>query len=608
MAEYGNHIIRKITPAGVVRTFAGKPGVGSSINGVRGAATFNNPIGIGIDNGNNLYVTEYTGNLIRKITPTGVVTTLAGNGTAVSYDDTGTAAGFYQPYDIAMASNGNLYVVDYGTHVIRKITSGGVVTTLAGSATVSGDADGTGASARFSNPMFMALDNSNNIYLADASNHIIRKITPSAVVTTVTGSSGDTGADNGPVYQALYNAPRAITIAANASMLVTDSTNHMVRKIVDIASGRGSPSGTPDTLPDGTVTTFAGNGVAAATDGTGSDANFNAPSGGDFDSGGNLFIADTGNHNIRKITPAGVVTTFAGTGGAGAVDDTGTAASFSSPTDIAIDSSNNLFVTDTGNHNIRKITPAGVVTTFAGTGSSGSTNATGTSASFNAPAGIGIDSSNNLYVADTANHTIRKITTGAVVTTLAGSAGNADSTNGTGAAARFSSPTDIVMAGTGDLYVTDTGNHTIRKVTTGGVVTKLAGTTGVAGDVDATGTAAKFSSPGYITVDPDDSLFVSDTGNHIIRKVTLAGVVTTPTGSSGDTGMDNGPIYSSLYSSPKGLAINSSNCNILVGDYGNNTVRKIADLASGCSAPVLRRRMILSYLGNILTAKFKSNY
>jgi sugar lactone lactonase YvrE len=343
-------------------------------------------------------------------------------------------------------------------------------------------------------------------------------------------------------------------------------------------------------MPSGAVSTLAGNGDSDTVDGTGAAANFYNPTGADVDSSGNLFVADTSTHLIRKITPAGVVTTFAGTGGAGSVDATGTSASFSSPRDIVIDSNDNLFVADYGNHTIRKITTGAVVTTFAGgAGVSGSTNATGGSARFNNPSGLGIDSSDNLYVADTANHIIRKITTGAVVTTLAGTAASANSTNGTGAAARFSSPMDIVMANAGDLYVTDSGNATIRKVTTGGV----------AGNIDATGISARFTAPAYISVDGNDNLYVTDNTAHTIRKVTLAGVVTTISGSADDDGFHNAEIYRALYSAPSGITLNTD-CDILVADNGNHSVRKIVGHASGCTAPTYRRRiMISSYLRDL---------
>jgi sugar lactone lactonase YvrE len=255
--------------------------------------------------------------------------------------------------------------------------------------------------------------------------------------------------------------------------------------------------------PAGVVTTFAGTaGIVGSTDGTGTNAKFNLPSGITIDSSGNLYVSDNSNHTIRKITPAGVVTTFAGSAGSfGSTDGTGTAARFFKPQGIIIDSSDNLYVCDVFNHTIRKITPAGVVTTIAGTaGSTGSVDGTGTAARFNNPIGITIDSSNNLYVCDGLNHTIRKITPAGVVTTIAGSAGTYGSTDGTGTAARFQQPLGITIDSSNNLYVCDIFNHTIRKITPAGVVTTFAGTAGSTGSVDGTGTAARFYQPLGITI------------------------------------------------------------------------------------------------------------
>jgi len=238
----------------------------------------------------------------------------------------------------------------------------------------------------------------------------------------------------------------------------------------------------PSTYEPYSFTTFAGLPPGSA-DGTGSAARFNSPAGVARDSAGNTYVADTANSTIRKITPAGVVTTFAGLAGStGSANGTGSAARFNGPAAVAIDSVGNIFVADTNNHTIRKITPARVVSTFAGlAGSPGSTNGTGSSARFSFPSALAVDTANNIYAADTGNSTIRKITPARVVSTFAGLAGSPGSTDGTGSAARFRFPAGVAVdrAGTGNIYVADTSNFTIRKITPAGVVTTLAGSPGV---------------------------------------------------------------------------------------------------------------------------------
>jgi len=272
----------------------------------------------------------------------------------------------------------------------------------------------------------------------------------------------------------------------------------------------------------GYVATLAGTaGTFGSTDATGTAATFNSPHGVAVDGSGNVYVADTNNHLIRKITSAGVVTTLAGTAGnPGSTDATGTAATFKYPYGVAVDGSGNVYVADANNHLIRKITSAGVVTTLAGTaGTQGSADGTGTAATFNSPLAVAVDGSGNVYVGDSNNYLIRKITSAGVVTTLAGTAGIQGSADGAGTAATFKFPWGVAVDGSGNVYVADADNHLIRKITSAGVVTTLAGTAGIQGSTDATGTAATFNSPFGVAVDGSGNVYVADTVNHLIRKI-----------------------------------------------------------------------------------------
>src|SRR6266850_5666867 len=244
---------------------------------------------------------------------------------------------------------------------------------------------------------------------------------------------------------------------------------------------------------------FAGN--AFGGNGSGSQAILNPPNGTAVDGAGNVYVADTYNYTVRKITPAGIVTTLAGVAGyGGSADGTGSDARFNFLNGIAVDSAGNVYVTDFSN-TIRKITPAGIVATLAGTpGVHGSADGTGSAAQFWQPWGIAVDSAGNVYVADHGNSTIRKITPAGVVTTIAGVAGAFGSADGTGSVARFNSPSGIALDTSGNLYVADTLNSTIRKITSAGVVTTLAGTAAVNGSGDGTGSAARFTYPYALTV------------------------------------------------------------------------------------------------------------
>ncbi len=293
-----------------------------------------------------------------------------------------------------------------------------------------------------------------------------------------------------------------------------------------------------------------------STNGTGSGARFYDPCGVSADSAGNVYVADSNNHAIRKMTTAGVVTTLAGSlFQPGSTDGTGSGARFNWPRALTVDSVGNVYVADTGNHTIRKVTTEGVVTTLAGSpGVSGSADGTGSSAYFNLPNGVTVDSIGNVYVADSGNHSIRKVTTAGEVTTLAGSSGIIGSADGTGSGARFNWPYGVTVDSVGNLYVTDTENCTIRKVTPEGVVTTLAGSPGVSGSADGTGTGARFAWPWGGTMDLDGNFCVADSGNHTIRKVTPAGVVTTLAGQTGQRGFVAGLLPGYLIS-PYGITL-----------------------------------------------------
>ena len=321
-------------------------------------------------------------------------------------------------------------------------------------------------------------------------------------------------------------------------------------------------------------TNFAGlPGTSGSTDATGNAARFYGPWGVCVDGSGNIYVADTDNFTIRKITSAGVVTTLAGSAGApGSTDGPGAAARFYVSRGVCVDATGNIYVADSVNQTIRKITSAGVVTTLAGSaGLRGSADGTGNAARFNQPESVCVDGSGNVYVADTYNSTIRKITSAGVVTTLAGSAGVNGGADGTGAAARFNTPGGVCVDGSGNIYVADTYGYTIRKITSAGVVTTLAGTAGFSGYADGTGPAARFNQTESVCVDGSGNLYVPDRYNYSIRKITSAGVVTTIGGNRSTTGSSDGIGQAATFNYPNGIAVTSAG-QLFVADSSNNRI------------------------------------
>jgi sugar lactone lactonase YvrE len=305
----------------------------------------------------------------------------------------------------------------------------GVAATLAGMAGTSGSTDGIGAEARFKAPAGLAVDGAGNVYVADTDNHIVRKISPAGVVTTLAGAPGAVGAADGAGAAARFSSPGGVAVDNSGNVYVADTSNHVIRKIA----------------PTGVVSTFAGSaGVEGSDDGNRATARFYFPGGVAVDSTGNVFVADTYNSTVRKITSKGVVSTLAGkAGNVGSADGSGASAGFAHPVGIAIDNAGNVLVVDGNNHAVRKITPAGVVTTLAAP----------PAAPLKYPIGVAADRAGNIYVADSLNSAVRKISPEGVVSTLAGPR-----------VAALKSPSGVAADGAGNVYITDTGDNTIRKI------------------------------------------------------------------------------------------------------------------------------------------------
>ena len=555
VADWLQNAIRKITPAGVVSTLAG-PSEASAprglVDGNGPDARFASPVGVAVDAAGNVYVGDFGNYAVRKITPDGAVTTLAGGQFgATDVDGVGRDAKFGAPIGVAVDSHGNVFVADQDLYSIRKITPGGVVSTFAGvsSRLTSGSVvDGTGAAARFVAPQGLAIDAHDNLYVGDGS--VLRKVTPAAVVTTVPGTSDIT-------------YPHGITVDPAGNVFVADENSQVIRKI--------DTAGVMSTFAGTTRTSF----LPGYADGPGAAAQFFNPSSIVVDAAENLFVGDAGNAVIRKITPAAEVTTFAGSVGLyGRDDGTGAAARFTGASGLSVDASGNLFVADGGN-SIRKVTLGGVVSTFAGADFEfGSNDGSTATAHFRQPQGTAVDAAGNVYVSDSGNSTLRKISPDGTVSTLAGTAGATGHIDGTGPAAGFASMDAIAIDSAGTIYVAEASTHTIRKVTPAGVASTLAGRAGVSGSDDGAGVDARFHSPYGLAVDGAGNVLVADAGNATLRRITPAGVVSTLAGTAGVAGRDDGIGAAARFGFPTAVAADAAG-NAYVADILDLTVRKV---------------------------------
>lgn len=486
----------------------------------------------------------------------------AGQGVAFGYaDGTGTQAKFtlatgllgsytHPSTNLTMDGAGNLYVADMANHVIRMVTPAGVVTTLAGKAGASGNTDGvTGVDARFNNPTHVLVwtqDGSNAanvLMVADCNNNTIRRLTRQGDGTwMVTLEAGTAGTYGGVTTQNL-NSPTGLA-KYNDKIFIADRRSNSIR-IYDPAAAAGSR-----------ITRLSGGGTNTSfgfVDGDAATARFNAPSSLAIDpSNGDVYVADRENHVIRKVTQAGVASTVAGTNTAGFTDANGTAARFSRPTSIVRDAAGNFFISENGNHAIRKMDASLDVTTLAGTGSAGFAEGTGTSAVFNGPQGITLDAAGNLLVADSMNGHIRKLTASGSPATYTTSpfagARWAGAVDATGIAASFNVPNGVAVDNDGNTYVADEANKLIRKISPEGAVTTI-------------GTGFTWTTPYALSVDNALNVYVLErlSPNSAVRRISgTTGEVTT-LALTGAT----------LSSNCRGIAVNPEGTFFYVAD-GNN--------------------------------------
>lgn len=522
ISDYANACIRKVTKlTGVISTVAGMcTNVGSSGDG--GAATaarLNNPQDVAVDSSDTLYIADYLNNRIRKVDKlTGIISTVAGTGTAGFSGDGGaaSAARLNTPLGLTFDSSDNMYIADFQNNRIRKVDKlTGIISTFAGTGVAGYEGDGgLATAARLRLPFGLRFDSTGQLHVADYSNHSIRKINPtSGIITTIAGSfKGDTGA----ATFAELNTPIGAALDSTGYLYVMDGNHHRLRKIH---------------TQTGTILAVAGTTMGFSGDsGMAVSAQLNTPKGVGIDSQGNIFIADANNHRIRKIdTNTGVISTIAGTGVAGALGDGGlaTAAQLRNPHGIAFDSEGHIYIADALNHRIRKIDKlTGMISTVVGTGVAGflGNGGAASAARLNEPRTVDFDSSGNMYIADAVNHCIRKVDklTGFISTvagtgTVAGFLGD----GGPATAARMNVPSSARVDYAGNIYIADLFNHRIRRVDRlSGLITTIAGTgaNGFAGD-GGPATAAQLNATYAVTLDGTGNIFIVDRDNHRIRKL-----------------------------------------------------------------------------------------
>ncbi len=570
----GGNCVFKLTGS-TLTLLAGNARAGfSGDGGPASDAQLNAPQGMALDPDGNLYIADSGNNRVRMVTPRGIISTVAGNGTvspgggpsAFGDGSAATGAPLHLPMGVAFDKNtGNLYIADAGDNLVRVVTPDGIINSYAGNSFPEYGGDyGTPTAAGLHTPTDVAVDSSGALYVADKANAAIRKVEGGAISTLAgNGSIGFSG-DGGLATAAGLIAPMAVTVDSSGNIYFAEQGDSRIRKVDS----------------KGNITTVAGNGTAnfAGDGGPATAAQLNSPTGIAVDSSGNLYIADSANLRIRKVSGSNI-STVAGNGLNSFSGDMwpATAAQMDAPQGVAVDASGNIYVADTANNVVRRVGLDGIISRFAGTGVAGfgGDNSAATGAQLNAPRGVAVDAAGNVYIADTLNSRIRKVS-GGTITTVAGSGtpgfGGDD---GAAGSAQLNTPMGVAVDASGNLYIADLNNQRIRRVSAGGTITTVAGNgiQGYGGD-GGPATAAPLNLPQSVAVDARGMLYIADSGNNRVRRVTADGTISTIAG-NGQVGYsgDGGQAANAQLGNPSGVAVDVAG-SVFVSD-GGTRVRRI---------------------------------
>jgi uncharacterized protein (TIGR03437 family) len=610
LSDTGNHRVRMISTSGIITTLAGTGVAGfSGDGGPATAAQLNLPYGLAADLAGNLYVADLGNDRVRRIGPDGVMATVAGNGSQGSSGDGGAATGaqLLSPRNVAVDAAGNFYFSEFEGHRVRKVTPAGIISTVAGTGVAGFSGDGEPAvNAQLAFPAGLALDRLGALYIADSGNNRVRKILTGGVISTVVGGSpstvlGTPVAVAVDVSETLYVAdlsyvvhsytaagawsdvtavgqliaPHDLAVDLNGDLYIADGVH--IRKVVS-----------------GQMQTVAGDGYmhAIGDGGLATNALLSQPSAIALNGAGSLYIADTGTQRVRQVLPTGVIQTLVGTGIAGTASDNVAAATatLDSPMGVALDAASDILIADTDNHRIREVGADGLIHNLVGTGVGG-LGAEGlppAQTQLNGPRAVCTGRGGTMFVVDTGNNRVLEAAPQALVVTAAGNGAAGDSGDGGPARlAQLNQPSACALNSAGELFIADTLNHSIRKVDPSGTISTVAGTgaAGFSGD-EGPATAAGISAPGGVVVDDNGNIYIADTGNNRIRQVTPDGLIHTIAGqnSAGFSG-DGGPAASAQISAPGGLLLDGAG-DLYFADTGNNRVRCLVAQAAPPAALV----------------------
>ena len=567
IADRNNHRVRRVAPSGIVTTIAGtgERGFGGD-GGSALQAQLARPWGVAVDGSGNVYIADTGNSRIRRVDASGTITTVAGTGERGFGGDGGSAlqAQLALPYGVAADGSGNLYIADTFNSRIRRVDSKGTITTVAGTGERGFGGDGGSAlQAQLALPYDVAVDGSGNLYIADGTNNRVRRVDASGTITTVAGTGEDSfGGDGGPALQAQLARPLGLAADGSGNLYIASPIDHRIRRV--------DSTGTISTIAGTDVSGFSGDGGPAV------HAWLSTPTGVAVDGSGNLYIADGSNNRVRRVDASGTITTVAG-GSASGTGGPAVQAQLNSPSGVEVDSAGNIYIADEGNERVHRVDPAGTITTIAGTGEPSYSGDDGPAvrARVSAPTDVAVDGAGNIYIADGGNNRIRLVDRAGTITTVAGG-GNAHGDNVPAVQARLAYPSDVALDAAGNLYIADTFNSRVRRVDPSGTITTVAGTgeRGFGGD-GGPALQAQLALPYGLALDGSGNLYIADHDNQRIRRVDSTGTITTVVGTGERSfGGDGGPAVRAELADPRGLAVDAAG-NLYIADSSNHRIRRV---------------------------------
>jgi len=559
LADANDHRIRKITPDGIISTVAGDGSPGFRGDGGPAAASrLNTPYGIAVDGAGNLYIADLGNNRVRKVGSDGTISTVPGTDSLLA------------PRNVTLDATGSLYISEFNGHRVQHLRTDGVLEIIAGTGTAGFGGDGGSATdAQLSSPAGLAFDSAGNLYIADSGNSRIRRVA-GGVMTTVLGPDAS---GNSPLY-----LPTAVAADGTGDLYIADSGNDRIQFLTSSGLQSTLPGAGRDLALDGAGNlyiaswsrllqltsalvlqtlagdgsySFRGDGASAAS------ARLNGPVALALDSAGTLYIADRNNCRVRLVTPSGIIGTAAGDGSSGPAS---TQLSF--PAGVAVDDTGTVDIADQDNDRIQQMPAPGTIMTLAGTGTPGfnGDGLAATATELFSPGALALAGDHTLYFVDKGNQRVRKLAADGIISTVI-----------QGAAA------GVAVDGSGNIYVADAGLHSVERIDSHGQVTVLAGTgtAGFAGD-GGPAVSAQLNSPSGLAVDSQGNVYIADTGNGRIRMIGADGTMRTIAGNgTADFDGDGGPALSAAFNTPMGLAVDATG-NLFVSDFGNNRIRKLS--------------------------------